>query len=583
MSTTIDIENAKQIREPMEVYCGMTARDTADLSFSSISGAEAIDSNISTSLDTETWNMKALTDLAGDGWPLDGSCEWYDSTAAASEDAGKVGIRSSLGEDIEVTVSASREITAITVEVSSGSGTITANGSIYTIRRIVVIPVNSNSISLVIHSSDSNARIELASITPGIVLEWDNEDLIVCRLALRSDLSMDDPTWQISDIEIQAYWPDDLTESISNTADNVPIWYYSGYGGDYSDVRHFYLSEPAKMTGNIITLKGQDASYKLDKKNNVAQVLNSTKANGRAALYNRFKKYITDAGIKIVSAEAKPANGSATGDYTLVFKQMASRQAVAEIMNLARFDSFWPVFVDAGIPKVTWSKPTSKWTIYEADCGDVSRKVDRNIAKILSTGDYGIHPTATRSTKETVLQTKSVEANKGYSFKSGDDYYWSLKVTNAKTKTQVATADKIVWTAAKTTTSKKVKDKNGKTTTVYSNQCVVKGKAVNIGKSAASITPASGRPGVTLEVDPDTVGRVYYGDTFIFPNYRRLFERSNITGSFVWKGDPRMQPRDVFTFVHPDSTSELCTIEEIILTHEGGGTSAEISYRKGIC
>lgn len=576
MSTTIDLENAKQIREPMEVYCGMTARDTADLTFSAISGAAAQDGNISVSLDTETWAMKPLTDLSGEGWPLDGSCSWYDATAAASEEDGKIGIRSSLGEDVLITVSASRQITAITVEVSSGSGTITANGTTYTIRRIVVIPVNASQITLSVHSSDPDARIEIASITPGIVLEWSNEDLIVCRLSLRSDLTMDAAAWKVSDIEIQAYWPDDITESISNTADNVPIWYYAGYDGDYSDIRHFYLSEPAQMTGNVITLKGQDASYKLDKKNNVAQVLNSTKANGRAALYNRFKKYITDAGIKLISAQTNPPNGTGSDAYTLVFEQMASRQAVAEIMNLARHDMFWPTFVDAGIPKVTWSKPDRSWTIREEDCGDVTRNVDRNIAKILSTGDYGIHPAATRNTKVETVQTKSVTAGKGYSFKASDNFYWYLKVTNASSQT--ATADRIVWTAKKTTTSKKV---NGQT--VYSDQCVVKGKEVTIKKSGASVTHPAGRPGITLEVEPDTVGRVYYGDTFLFPNYRTLFNRSNITGSFTWKGDPRMQPRDVFAFERTDGTRELCTVEEIILTHSAGGTSAEISYRKGIC
>ena len=60
-------------------------------------------------------------------------------------------------------------------------------------------------------------------------------------------------------------------------------------------------------------------------------------------------------------------------------------------------------------------------------------------------------------------------------------------------------------------------------------------------------------------------------------------------GSFTWKGDPRMQPRDVVEFHRAERDSdgnevvELITIESISLIHEGGGTKATLTYRKGIC
>ena len=86
--------------------------------------------------------------------------------------------------------------------------------------------------------------------------------------------------------------------------------------------------------------------------------------------------------------------------------------------------------------------------------------------------------------------------------------------------------------------------------------------------------------------------------------FEQLLNRSNVTGSFAWKGDPRMQPRDVFNFIGlsydlatedddliTDENGNVlgggsvteCTIESITLTHEGGGTTAEITYREGIC
>jgi hypothetical protein len=86
-----------------------------------------------------------------------------------------------------------------------------------------------------------------------------------------------------------------------------------------------------------------------------------------------------------------------------------------------------------------------------------------------------------------------------------------------------------------------------------------------------------------------------------------VLNQSNVIGSFTWKGDPRMQPRDLFTFVkagtaltdenddvllteidaelwiNEDGDQVVCTIENITLTLEKGGMIAEITYREGIC
>lgn len=592
---TIDEENKKAIRTPFDVHCGLSGRDTkVDLTFTT-SGAEVADSNISTPLDNEHWDMRSITDLAGDGFPLDGSCELYDENTTGSLDSGKLGMRSSVGGSMTVKVSATTVIAALTIAVTSdGAGTITANGTDYAARRIVVIPVNGKSITLTATSTDPERRIEIASITPGITLEFNNENLVSCTLALRSDLSIESPSWQVSDIEIQAYWPDDISEAISNVGDDVPIWYYSGYDGEYSDVRSFYLSEKASMENNVITIKGEDMSSKLEGKNNIAQVLNSTAGTGRKVLYNRFVKFIRDSGVKLVSRESAPGTSSTKTAYTLIFDEQSSREIVSDVMNLAHYGSFWPTFVDAGIPKVTWSKPSKKWDIYEEDCGDVVRSVDRNIAKIRTEDDYGLHSKAVRSSKLKTLATRTVEAGEGYSH-NPDGYWWYLTVSNASSV--LATADKIVWTAKKSTKSKKIKLKTGKKyktgkkkgTPIYTTktkklyQCIVKGKAVTVTKENSAIRHSGKRPGTTITIDPIAHGKVYGGTTLLYPNYNYLFNRSNITGSFTFKGDPRMQPRDVFTFHRLDGTEETCTIETITLTHEGGGTSAELTYRKGIC
>lgn len=592
---TIDEENKKSIRTPFEVHCGMSGRDTkVDLTFSGISGA-VTDTNPSEALDNEHWDMRDLTDLSRGGFPLDGSAALYDASIPGSNEEGKMGLRSKLGESISVTVKAKTDIAALTIAVTSdASGIITANGVNYAAERIVVIPVNGKEVTLTAKSSDEGNRIEIASITPGITLEFNNKNLVSCTLALRSDLSITSPSWQVSEIEIQAYWPDDISEAISNVGDDVPVWYYAGYEGEYSKVRSFYLSEKASMENNVITIKGEDMSAKLEDKNNISQVVNSTGGNGRKVLYNRFLKFITDSGVKLVSRETAPDTNSNSTPYTLIFDEQSSREIVADIMNLSHNGAFWPVFVDAGIPRVTWSKPVKKWDIYEKDCGDVVRSVERNIAKITTDADYGLFSKAVRSQKLEELETKSVKAGESYAH-SPEGYWWYLSVSNAKSV--LATANRIVWTAKKSTASKKVKEKTGKryktgkkkgqpiykTVTKKLNQCVVKGKEVTLTREASSVIHSGKRPGSTATVDPIAHGKVYGGTTLLYPAYEYLFSRSNITGSFTFKGDPRMQPRDVFSFHRLDGTVETCTIENITLTHEGGGTKAEVTYRKGIC
>ena len=596
--TTIAAENVKPLRRSMDVFCGLSARTNVDLTFSISGQVSAQDSNVSVALDSETWDMRRLTDLAGGGFPVDGSVKLHDTSLAGSLANGKVGLRSARGGTFAVNVSCSSNIAAVTIATrngSEGTGTVSCAGRTYDVRRITVIPVNAKTATLVFTATDPDRRLEIASITPGISLTFDNSSLVSVVAALRSDLSMDNPSWAESEIEIKAYYPDDISEAISNINDDVPIWYYAGYEGDYSQTRNFYLSEPAKMEGSLITLKGVDASRKLDKKTNIAQVLNTTQKNGKQALYNRFVNFITDSGIKLVSTQAAPAQQSGTTAYSYVWKEATSRDIVADMMNLSHYADFWPTFVDAGIPKATWSKPTKKWDIYEDMCGEVVRTVERNIAKITTTDEYGLHSTAKRNTAVQNLQTRDVVADKGY-YLEPEGFWWYLSVTNAKS--QLATASKIVWTANKTTTRKKVKVKTNKKYTSGKNkgkwiykeetkvydQAKVTGKSITVENTGVkSIIETDKRPGTEIQVTPVGVGRAYGGTTLLYPYYGYLFLRSNITGSFLFRGNPHMQPRDVFDFHRVDGSVETCTIESITITHEEGGTKAELTYRKGIC
>ena len=99
-----------------------------------------------------------------------------------------------------------------------------------------------------------------------------------------------------------------------------------------------------------------------------------------------------------------------------------------------------------------------------------------------------------------------------------------------------------------------------------------------------------GLTGVPIDIELPFFGSMNFVDgngTFIDELYPKLavesvFDKSVKTGSFKWKGDPRMQPRDVVTFVRLDGSLETITLENITITHEAGGTVADITYRKGV-
>lgn len=587
---SISTENAKDIRNAMDIHCGLTYRTTATLSYTISGNVKIQDTNTSASLINSEWDMRHLADFSGAGFPLDGSCELYQAQAGSLAN-GKIGIRSNIGGTFTVRVSASTNIAALTVAVTSGSGTITANGTTYEARRITVIPVNATTITLTVASDDSENRIEIASIIAGVVLEFNNDNLISVNLDLRSDLSIVNPSWQVSGIEISAYWPDDISSAVANIGDDVPIYYYAGYSGDYSDTRHFYLSEQVTMESNILTIRGEDQSHKLEDAKAVAlQRLDTTAKNGWRNLYLFFRNIIQNAGIK-ASVQAPPSeSGSTTTKRNMVLQEAPRRDYIADIMNMSHVGTFWPVFVDAGIPKITWSKPTKKWDIYEEDCGDVKRSYSRNINKITTeaTNEHGVSNTVTKATTWTVIEeniniTSGVAQIRNFSY---PEWYWQYNVGYKRNDNfDWATLDSVKWTPNKTT--KKIKTQ---TTTVgkvvqavtggYSYRPTLSGKKVTVTMDNRAVTAS--RPGITETVDPLALGKCYQGTTLLYPNYSRLFSISNITGSFVWKGNPKMQPRDVFYFHRLDGSVETCTIETINLTHEGGGTQAEITYRVGI-
>lgn len=562
---TITSENAKQIRQPFQILCTFASRESdIDLTFETAStdGIAAIDPNISVTLDNPSIPMKGLADLSGEGFMVDGSCEFYDSKKAGTDEDGKVGIRLKPSGQLQTTVKAAQGITGITIAVISGSGTIEAGGKIYEAKRIVQIPVNGTQLTLNI-SANPGERFEIASITPGVTLTFTEENITACMLDLEADLSLIEPTLPISSIELKAYYPEDITEIVANVGDGAPITYSAGYAGDMSEERKFYLSEPITTEKKVITIKGEDLSAKLED-HTMPAIVDKVDSNGaRKYLFSKLKQALVNAGIKETDMKTEnytATDGSTKKNSAIYWSEETSRNRVASIMNQSHSeDAFWPVFVDAGIPKLTYRKPVSKWTIYERDCAEIQIKTDRNYNKLSSNGDYGMVSDCSIAA-QTTIETVTTTANSKYESSFSDPYY-SVSVSAAKNK--LITALNAIWTA----TGKK---------------SVVKGYKVTVKKAQDAITVK--RPGMAAKIAKAAEGRIWMvnGSGKTFPDFDNILNRSSVTGSFIWKGDPRMQPRDVFEWVRLDGSIWTCTIGSIMLEHVEGGTTATIQFRKGV-
>ena len=583
---TINAENAKNIRTPFEVHCGLSKLTDEVLSFSG-SGAKVMGT-----LQTNT-SLRKLADLSGGGFPLDGSCESYDLATMADG----AGMRSQVGGGLVLTVACATVIPAITIR-GRGTGVIQDGTTTYDFRDGLVFPINAKTKTLTITNSDPAARLEIESVHPGVEFAFDNDSLVSCTVSLRSDLSLTKPTWKGSEIEINAYWPDDVAEVVSSMGDGSRIWYYAGYTGDRSETRYFYLAEKASQKDHVLTIKGEDASSALDREC-PAEALRFTSRSAARGLYRQLEQYVTGSGIQLRHKESIPALiGASTVKSTLLVQQGNARNLVAAVMSLAHVDltavgggQFWPVYVDAGIPTLRHSKPTAKWDIYEEDCGSVVRSAERDIRTLQpDKADYGLTSTCAVGKKVEVAKFGGCVKGKRTTKTLDDGFYVGMTVDPGTVEWQSANKLTFIpgqmWKTKKATKYKKVKGKKVKYTVEQKvkkvNKGTVKVYGYQVTPTRLAKTQSVKRPGVTEETQVLVYGQLKAADALVFPNYGCVLGRSNLTGSFTWKGDPRMQPRDVFTFHRLDGTTELCTIESITLKHQGGGTSADITYRKGV-
>lgn len=489
----------------------------------------------------------------------------------------------------------------------------------------------------------------------GTTININNDNLIEAIVSLRADLSRFEPTFPASELEVDAYFEEDIAEQAALIPAGTPITYSAGYAGDMSPIRNFYIDEQITWEKGVLHIHAQDLTEKLERTIypfSIGFLLSDSSAEDGDAnlefLYQAFRYALHKAGITYATPEGieMPTYVIDNAGYTnsgAIIEETTARDLITKLMWLFHIEysssydvpyGFWPVYVDAGRPTLRWKFPSSLWTINESECGDVKRHVERPVKNIsakylelkYATGKTG-------STEAPQIGTVTLNLSVGASINfdplvmgyyqfifrknRGDTIFHPVSVEQTDYAQVVqdleyAYIDYLAHPCGRVLMGPDIpqsertyvsqfhpwdqahmggnnwqalKNAIGFTGNEVEGQIV--GKKVNTNEVSVSYSINTEGEDITLE-DPVWMGTMKTGLTsgssaLVFPRLaiRSIALKSNISGSFVWKGNPRMQPRDVFTFRRLDGTDEICTIESITLTHSGGGTTAQITYRKG--
>ena len=671
--SVIDVQNAKQIRDPMTVLIKMEVPEDVDVSFSSFAHVKLKDEE----LEERSWPMRALADLQGDGFALDGSRALYDPTVTPSATNGKLGVRGDTGEELQFTVTGDSTINGLSI-LATGAEAVRYNGRVSRFSEgQIIIPVGAASITLEFIPEESDERVEVSFVRPGTRLEVSNETIISCVVSLRSDLTIEEPTLPESEINIDLYSDADLSEVVATIPDDTPITYSAGYLGDMSPERKFYVSGQVTWADNVLSINGVDAVHFLDAEVPPYELMEWYENYGWADDIG----YIIF-GIRLLIGKLGVSPDTTTLDYAGTTRRSKNyyfssprcnlRELIAQLNNILKMNvpnsalnyndypveirAFWFNYVDAGIPKLTSVKPAAARTIMEEDCSDLKKDVEIKLGAIhLNHKEAAISynsvcgqvnvqkdgtgfPTFDKMTYNYAFCFGgNLHGTDGYNYISpfvlpidsnGYQYWWpkyentpSVKVI---TPNGSYTYGRRVFQFVDESTPQGLVDSSGGTlytqvvpagvryrnNSAYGNwrwpnwasvwNSLIKDGRINSGDGSVELvikgninniydvekTFRATAAGKEIEMEGALLGSFSVsGMSNFYPDkaYRSLFDRSNITGSFTWKGDPRLQPRDVVEFHRLDGSVDVITLENITLHHEGGGTYAEITYREGVC
>lgn len=663
--SAIDVQNAKQIRDPMDVLITLSLGTDIAMTYSGYSSAKVADGVLNQS----SWPMRGLADLQGNGFPLDGSRVLYNPNTSPSQTNGKLGVRGNVGQPVSVTATGNDTIAALAITVT-GAASVTLSGRTTEItgNRVTLQLLNTTA-ALTFQPSSEDRRIEIITALPEADFVINNDNLIKATVSLRSDLSIIDPTLPESELNVEVYQDDDVSEAVASIPEDTPITYQAGYPRDMSPVRKFYVSGQVTWADNVLSIHAVDAVHFLDITPGVAWWIKDP-----LGFRWVFTALLGAAGIDAeddwsVSWDTEPGRLAIPPGIT-------ARDTVARIIWAFRVkgpigaykgEPFWASYVDAGRPvfRATNETPWAKWRVFENDCTTPKKAVEKKIdtfrisTKRLISINSPNHATPNRAGTASWVKNTGVSLSfdkllyeYAYGVDVGDnfdspaaiklgDYYrqvssawcasavgpgsydgrrearasylggirilmasdvsqdmyerilrawgddvndwgiytnfvpWSAKSEELPIGSRYPTTQAGAWKA--------YADAGVIDSGSVNMDLVICGNGFDTYDLTVTLGQRSGANAVDIE-DPFWGNLISTNEGTLYPNgvYLSRLEDSPVTCSFTWKGDPRIQPRDVFTFHRLDGTDEEWTFENITITHEGGGTSTEITARKGI-
>ena len=592
MATIVE-ENRKTLRKALSVQCSFQESADDPTSVNTISVASIFNglANTGTGLLPAT-----LMDLAGDGFLNDGNAVPM-RTDTDSNRNGYVSEETAKADGTffnppGLTIQADQNWERITLQ---------ARGQYGETKILQFEPVwIGGQTTVYIDKWIPGERVYIIGVFLGLAWVWNNENLLSITADLHGVGTELGGELEISSIEIQAYETTDYTNVIGRIPRGAPIYYRAGYDGDLSELRRFYLSEPVTWDNNVLTVKGQDASYLLDDVEVPAYArFHAGDASTRFVIEPRVESALNTINYDTVGSfpdiDIKPGG---SGDLTVRYDRKPARSVISEHVDLFRNADYIRItYVDAGRPTIYYGGSGSHWTIYADEISEFNAiaEMRKNELRITLPEYYEFYNDS--------IEQVDATAGKNY-------------LIDLDPPVPVAHIDPTP-TSSEQINSGLFKFKSAATTqyTIYGWQAVENIEPGN-DPYVASIA-GSGEPFTFGFVYPDFVTTDNYQLTKMA--VADLLSRSNITYEFKYRGNPAIQPRDILdvevaAWVTAQVTVEglypaenlypaedlypfavyknvrrmekqwvTMTVDSLTLEHtDGGGFSSKITARKGV-
>lgn len=567
---TIDEENKKTLRKAFDVWVGL------EVSVAAISSITAVHAYYNGGVGDLLQPPPTLMDLSGDGFQNDGNAIPLDP-----------------------------HMTGIIMDINAGTTRIRTRSlsasdvTLYALvdgvlKKYTVTPDKSGSYfeaQFEFTDEAKTKRIQVWRIVVGEAWWFNNDTLVSCSGVLRGvETTIDNPELQISEIEVQGYEPDNITDALGRIGTDYPIYYTAGYWGDMSPMRKFYLSEPIEWNDKVITFKGQDATRFLDEDFAGLYVGSADGASGGGinAYYDALDSMLTNSGVAHSSSNDYTGATYTTGEAFFlpnISKRTLIAQAVNTLHGEGKFfdgvsDQSIPLYfhyVDAGIPRLWTTDSLEEGREPIRLFGGVGRpSYDVSpLIKQVTMNQYFAHAKASKEIK--------TDTYRGVKIESESDPYYSFS-TSAGTITKLSPYSyKIRRQGSATISGRALSFEDEADFREYQLVPTVitdpygehtEGIDVEIDDFfGLQVAPFSGglEPAIKYALQDRVEYMWYY-------NYRY-----NRAVTFEYRGDPRLQPRDcIEADIYVSGAYRTMTIDSIEFSHEDGGYKQTITAREGI-